>query len=183
MRSLLALLLLIAFPAAAGWVEGSVIGVRDDNSKKPTALYLSTTMQANDGVTVPMCQDGQSGRWCQPAIPSDVWVQVDVTGLGVPVAAKSVFLSGLLIISHGFSQEVCGVWVAFRAPGDDLNPLNYVLQVVEAAVGSGQRSNAAIWAPLKNGKYEVYWHRQGFPGDWPTYCSLSVNMSLQAYIR
>lgn len=153
---------LMAFAAHAGWVEGSVTGVRDDNSKAPIAIFVNT--YTNTGPT------------------EAVWNRLSLASLGVPSDAKGVFLSGILIITHGTTVQTCDLTISFRAPGDTIDAGNYIGQTIEAAVGSGQRSNMSTWAPARNGEIEFYWKRNT-PGQWPTECSYGINLSAQAYVR
>lgn len=182
-----ALLAAVALPVTAGgWVEGSIVGVRDDNAKRPVAVYLEAGIpgRQNYGTAVASCYGVLFGGWCQPAVPVDTWVAVDVTGLGVPADAKSVFLSGMLSITHGTTPEICGIRLAFRAPGDPIT-IDEAVGVSAIAVDTidGTRAPMATWAPLRDGKFEIAWRRQGTPGDWPEYCAVGANLSLQAYLR
>jgi hypothetical protein len=163
MRAFLtALLLLFPASALAGWQEVNVIGVRTDNSKAPTVIFINT----------------YTGTGPAPG----VWHQIDVTALGVPADAKAAFLSGILIISHGTTAQTCDLTVSLRAPGDDLLAGNYIGQTIETAVGGGQRSNMSSWVPLVGGKFEFQWNRNTY-GPWPSECSYGINLSLQAYGR
>lgn len=158
--------LLVTVPASAGWVEGSVIGVRDDNSKHPIALFINT----------------YTGHGMEE-FPPDTWGRLDVTQFGVPEDALAISLSGLLIITHGVNSQICDVHIAFRAPGNDLHPGSYLGQTIEAVITSGQRSNMQTWVPVKDGAIELNWHGAGLPATWPSYCAYGINLSLQAYVR
>lgn len=157
-------LLLLCFPmlAAADWVEGSIAGVRNDNSKAPIAVFVNSYTPAGPGA-------GQ-------------WVSIDTAPMGIPADAKAVFLSGVLIITHGTTQQTCDLQVSLRAPGDQLNAGNYIGQTIEASVGNGMRSNMSSWVPVKNGHFEFWWYRSTY-GQWPSECAYGINLSLQQYIR
>lgn len=164
MKKLLSIITLffVIYAANASWTEGFVTGVRDDNSKVPIALFVNT--YTNYG----------------PA--ESTWNKINITTLGIPADAKSVFLSGILIITHGTTVQTCDITIAFRAPGDELAPGNYIGQTIEAAVGSGQRSNMSTWAPVRNSEIEFYWKRST-QGQWPSECAYGVNLSAQSYLR
>ena len=155
-------LFLMASTANAGWVEGTVQGVRDDNSKSPIAIFVNT--YAGIGVA------------------NGVWTRVKVADWGIPADAKSVFLAGLLIITHGTTAQTCNITITFRAPDNTLTAGNYIGQTIEAATGGGQRSNMATWTPVKNGEIEFLWQR-GTTGQWPTECAYAINLSAQSYVR
>lgn len=147
-----------------GWTEGLVMGVREGDTGL-TVIFLNTHSQP-DGLA------------------PGVWHTLDVAALGVPQDAVAVFLSGLLIISHGWSPETCSLTMAFRAPGSQDLAGNYIFQTIEAAIFGGQRSNAAAWLPVKNGKFEMHW-TQSSPRDkaWPETCAYGVNLRASAYVR
>lgn len=153
---------LVTFTANAGWVEGSVTGIRDDNSKAPIALFINS--YTNTG----------------PA--SGVWHRITLSSMGIPSDAKGVFLSGILIITHGTTTQTCDLTISFRAPGDTLDAGNYIGQTIEAITGSGQRSNMSTWAPARDGEIEFQW-RKNTSGQWPSECAYGINLSAQAYIR
>lgn len=127
-----------------GWAEGSVLAVRDDNSKRPVAIFLNTVSPTNS--------------WVPRSMAKDTWHTIDVSGApwSVPLDAKAVFLAGMLIISHGHSSPTADIWATFRAPGDTLDPTAYQIQAIEAAPSQGQRSTCALWVPVKEGKFEFY---------------------------
>lgn len=155
-------LALVAFAAQAGWVEGSVVGVRDDNSKAPIPIFINS--YTNYG----------------PA--SGMWHRISLESMGIPADAKGVFLSGILIITHGTTTQTCDLTISFRAPGDTIDAGNYIGQTIEAITGSGQRSNMSTWAPARNGEIEFYWKRNT-TGQWPSECSYGINLSAQSYVR
>lgn len=147
------------------WVEGHAIGVSTDNSKRPSVLFTNTIAS-------------------QYHPPANVWYTVDVTRWGVPSDALAVFLSGMLIITHGTREETCNLTLALRAPGSNLDSGNYSGQVIEAHVGGGQRSTFSSWVPVKSGRFEWSWNTSQWTGEnWPAECSYGLNMSLQAYLR
>ncbi len=174
--ALLILAVLLALPASAEWTAGTSaagpvwvtateIGINPANSKGPVALFANSA-------------------YPQYHPPRGVWHQVDVTRWGIPADAKAVLLSGILLITHGYAQQTCDVQMAFRAPGDTLDAGNYILQTIEAAVGSGQRSNAATIVPLRGGRFEWQWRLPSETGaGYPAECAYGFNLSLQAWFR
>lgn len=154
--------LALSLSANAQWVEGSTIGVRADNPKEPMAIFVNSYTGAGP-------KEGQ-------------WHLLSVTDAGIPADAKSVFLSGLLIITHGTNPETCDLNVSFRAPGNDMVYQASIGQTIEAHIGGGQRSNMATWVPVRNGAIEFYWWRNT-AGNWPANCAYGVNLIAQAYLR
>lgn len=173
-----AILLLVALSTsvqAQTWRESSVIGISGDNAKRPIALFVR-----HDGIgTIPA-----------QSIPSGQWVTVDLTNdtrwcvnndcftyqPNLPIDTKAVFLSGLLVITHPGGSVTCDLWANFRAPDSTLPEGSYQMQTIEATAGAGVRSNAAVWVPVKERKFDVYW-------SYTSGCSSLINLSLQAYVR
>ena len=153
------------------------MAVAAGDAKYPTGIFINTTA-------------GVSGN-----PPYGTWNTLDLVNghdpvsgqpFNIPSDVKAVFISGLLIITHGATPEVAGIAITFRAPG---NPLpggdNKLMQTIEAAIGGGQRSNAAVWVPVVNGKVEWYWWvENGLPAfNWPTNSAYGANLSIQGYMR
>lgn len=148
--------------AFAQWTRSTEMYTSQDNSKGPIPVFVNSVAPIGPAA-------GQ-------------WVQVDLKPLGVEANAKSAFLSGLLIITHGSAPQACDLTVSMRAPGSPLAAGNYLGQTVEAHIGGGQRSGFASWVPLVNGVFEFQWNRSTF-GQWPTECAYGINLSLQAWTR
>ena len=153
-----------AHPAEAYEFIGGNIHVRSGNTKDPVIMWANT--------------------YHSPEPEPDMWHEVDVTEYGVPADATAVFLSGLLIITHGTDPAICDMHLTLRAPSDPLEPTNgkYQFQVVEAHVGGGQRTNFDTYVPIEDGKFEFYWSRNTWE-QWPYGCAYGFNVSLQAYVR
>lgn len=177
-RMALAVLMFLATCALA-WNEGVVFGAPSDDAKRPIGLFVrydgiatvpNISIPAGQWVTIDLA-DGPA--WCvrgdcttyQPRLPEDV---------------KAIFLSGLLIITYPSASPVgvCDLWANFRAPGSDLAGGSYQIQTIEASGGGGQRSNAAVWVPVVDRKFEVFWQYTRAP-----LCPSLINLSIQAYIR
>lgn len=115
--------------------------------------------------------------------PNGTWVVADLTRLGVPTDAKGAFVSGTMIISHGSTSESADLHWTFRMPGDTAaDCTKYVSQVTETSVGNGQRSGAAHWVPLVDGKFE-WCVQRATSGTWPTNSSYAINLTLEAWAR
>lgn len=155
-----------ASASTGGWVSGQVY-VRNDNSKYPIAIR-----NYSEEPDHPTGFGDKAGEW----------VDVDVTLLGLPVDTKAVFLSGLLIISHGTTNEDCNLTVTFRAPGNGLESDQYSAQTIEPFVYGGQRSTMSQWVPVIGGRFEYQWNRNTFK-PYPVECSYGINLSLQAFVR
>lgn len=162
MKKLLLIILSIPSLAFAQWQEASTIGVQVGNSKGPVGIYFNS--------------------YAAPQINAGVWHVVDVSEFGVPASAKAVMLSGILIITHGTTEQTCDMTISLRAYSDSLDAGNYMGQVVETKVGSGQRSGFSSWTPVNAGRFEWQW-RRSTQGQWPSQCAYGGNLSLQAYIK
>lgn len=157
----IALSLAALFLTAATWTEGTIIGVPTDNPKRPVVVFANS--YTGEGPSA-----GQ-------------WATIDVSE-HVPQDTKAVFLSGILILTHGTTAETCNLTTTFRAPGSTHPASDYNGQAVEGAIGNGIRSTMSLWAPVVDGKFEFQWNRNT-GGNWPAHCAYGVNLSLQAYAR
>lgn len=146
----------------AQWVEGTTIGVRADNSTRINALFVNS--------------------WSGYGPQAGVWTRISVRDLGIPDDAISIFLTGILVITHGYTPQICDLHLSIRAPGDNMDPGNYIGQAVEVDTKGGQRSNMSSWAPVRDGHIEVHWTRSTY-GQWPAECAYGINLSAQAYLR
>lgn len=162
MRKLLLSFFFLCSPAFAQWVEGTTIGVRADNSTAVNALFVNS--------------------WSGYGPQAGVWSRIAVRDLGVPEDAISVFLTGILVITHGYKPQTCDLHLSIRAPGDNMDPGNYIGQAVEVDVHGGQRSNMSSWAPVRDGHIEVHWTRSTLE-QWPEGCAYGMSLSAQAYLR
>ena len=101
-----------------------------------------------------------------------------------------IFLSGLLIITHGTTPETADMYVGFRAYGDTGTEAGlpasggtwYLGQSVETSVTGGQRSAMATWVPVRDGKFEFRFSK-ATPGTYPIHSSYGVNLTIQAWGR
>lgn len=112
-----------------------------------------------------------------------VWHRVNLKPFGVSADAKSAFLSGILIITHGLTGETADMTITARRPGDNASDCKHLIgQAVESSVGGGIRSGVALWVPLINGEFEWCW-KGTTGGVWPTNSSYGANLSLLAWVR
>lgn len=164
MKKLIALFLFlcVGFANAQTWVSSTQTFTALDNSKAPIAVFVNSYTGAGVG--------------------ANIWQTIDLKPFGVAADAKSAFLSGILIITHGMTIETCDLTVAVRAPGSVFSAGNYIGQTIETQVASGQRSNMSTWVPLVNGSFQFQWNRSTM-GDWPDQCSYGINLSLQAWVK
>jgi hypothetical protein len=169
MRTLLAALLcsVISAPAAAqGWTERGIAGVRTDSAMHPWPPIIWFNTVTPEGA------------------PSDQWNVVDVTQWGVPADAAAVFLSGVMIITHGTTPATCDLTISFRAYGASYPPDGtwYIHQAIEPWVGGGERQTMATFVPVNEGKFEYYW-RRNTTAQYPAGCGYAINLRAQAYLR
>jgi len=112
--------------------------------------------------------------------PENEWTTVDVTGI-IPEGAKAIYLSGLLIITHGTLEQICDLTLAYRDQGET-EDYPYMAQTVEAVVNGGVRTPHSIWIPVHDGKFQIKWRRSTM-GNWPENCAYAINLKLVGYLR
>jgi len=149
----------------SNWIEGSTVGVTKRSPTQANPVIFLNTFTGNG----------------LERFPENTWATVDTAGL-IPPTAKAIFLTGVLIITHGTSMETADLVVHFRADGESYD-YNYNWQTVEASTQNGQRSPMAVWVPLsETGKFQFKW-RRSTAGQYPEHSSYGVNLSLNAYLR
>ena len=156
-------------PLLLDWIVGDEIGVIADTTAKKGEFHnmvVFLNSATGDGVD---------------KYPMNQWATVDLSGY-VPENTKAVFLSGMLIITHGSVAETCDLHTYFRS-GNSVTDTQYVGQTVEAHIGGGQRSNHSVWVPLDDGKFQFKWNSSTYPNTYPTHRSYGVNMRLNAWLR
>lgn len=108
------------------------------------------------------------------------WHTVDLQPWGVDEDAKVAFLSGILIITSGTTNEIADMTIVFRRPGDNYTTCDkYMGQATLSGFG-GQRSGFASWVPVKWGKIE-FCYKVSTPGTWPAHAAYGVNLSIQGW--
>lgn len=174
-KQFFALMFFLFISHAYAWNEATFFGAPSDNAKRPIGVLV----RYDAAGTIPAI-----------SIPPDTWVIIDLANgpswyvngdkttfqPNLPEDTKAIFLSGLLIITHPGGTVTCDLWANFRAPGSSLQSGSYQMQTIEAVAGSGVRSNAAVWVPVVNRRFEFFWH-------YTAGCPSMVNLSLQAYVR
>lgn len=164
------------------WTEGSIVGFPTGGP----ASHMISPIFINTATGSGMTQYPDSG------LPGSdgPWRKVDLSAV-VPEGTKAVFLSGLLIITHGTNPGTADLAVGFRKTGFQLTPNPtgdpdnhaYVLQVCDAFPGGGQRSSAAVWVALdENRCFEFRWQRT-LPGAWPSNPAYGINLRVTSYIK
>ncbi|SRR5229473_3879533 len=145
-----------ASSAAPMWQGGGAVVV----TKHPALTQVVFTSRV----------DSPEARKTVENCPMEQWNDIDMSSL-VPEGAMAVFVQGLLIITHGTTQEICDLVISFRLPGDDTGDPsgNYIGQVVEANLGGGQRSPFASWVPISSTRHLEFWWKTTptTSGYWP----------------
>lgn len=156
------LLALVPVVALAGWVEGTIIGVRDDSAAEPTVFFGRTS--PNGGLA------------------PGVWHDLDVTDWGMPSDTKAVFLQGLLIITGSTTQNLtCNLEVSAKKYGDDSQV--YVCQTAISQQWDGERSACSIWVPVHNSKFRVRYAISPTTDFNNGGCAFAANLKAGAYVR
>lgn len=154
-------------------------------------------MYGPDNVVYIQCQIPQPYGACRP----NVWHRFDLKPLGVAPDAKFAFLSGMLIISHGYVFETSNLTVTFRRPGDNAASCAKYLGQAQATQNmspplltqggdpyivpvDSARSNMATWVPVSNGEIDWCYAYSGAVGLYPHGGSAyAINLSVQAWAR
>jgi hypothetical protein len=150
------------------WQKSTEIYTDKRSSKHPIAIFMNSMNAAN---FIPPNIGGQNQ-----------WHRIDLKPLGVSADAKSAFLCGLLVITHGTNPQEGQVTCSFKSPSSTMHHANYMGQSIESHIGGGQRSNIATWCPLENGEFDFSYNWIG-DGLWSANCSYGINLSLQAWTR
>jgi hypothetical protein len=153
------------------FVEGTITGVITDNNDAAPVIFINSL-------------------YPNYSPPAGQWMTINWAQFGVPADAKAAMVGGILIITHGYSQQTCHETITFAKPGSTINPGNYIFQTLEAAIGSGQRSTAFAVVPITGGQTWWMWRRgdvSEYPANaiqpYPAECGYAVNLSVQGYIR
>lgn len=174
------------------WLAGSAAHAQAPNYQweKVNEFYVTRTpsIQYGAGVSplfISTCSPYTASAGCHTNwyYATNTWHKIDLKPHGVAADAKVAFLTGLMIITHGSTQETADAIIGFRKPGDTSATCGqYIGQVTEAHIGGGQRSGLATWVPLENGEFEFCW-RVSTPGLWPQHSSYGLNLAVQAWGR
>jgi len=170
------------------WTECQTFGAPVDHDHNNVIYVNNGTTFRNPDISIPMGQwttiDLANGsQWLrgQPNLPADV---------------KAICLSGILVTTNT-GTATSNMYAFFRAHGStqpavapglpahwpDSGPSDpstfangtYLMQA-SAAVGGGARSNACVWVPVNDLKFDYFWwhNNQG---------AFAQSLNLQAYVR
>jgi len=115
-----------------------------------------------------------------PEITPGDWHTIDLS-TDLPADTQAVFLSGILIITHGSTPEVCNMYISLREGGGQYGT-DPTGQVVKQSIGDGARQNYFELVPVNDGKIDLLWSRST-EGEWPEHCSYGFNFKLVGYLR
>lgn len=154
-------------PIAGEWFVGQEIGVIPDDVGRQGNTIIFVNSWTGDGLT---------------QFPNDVYGTVDLTGK-IPPDTKGVFVSGILIITHGTTEEICDLHISFRR--DETVPeWTYIGQTIEAQLLGGQRTPMFELLPVKDSKMQIKWSGNTISaGNYPSHCAYGVNFRLAGYVR
>lgn len=149
------------------WIVADEIGLIPDDVGRAGNNVIFLNSYTGDGLAqFPQAQYGTA----------------DFTGI-IPADSKGVFLTGLLIITHGTTAETCDLQVFFRK-NSSTPEWNYIGQTLEASVGDGQRTPMFAFVPVENGKLQMMWKGNTFTaGNYPAHCAYGINYKLTGYVR
>jgi hypothetical protein len=117
-----------------------------------------------------------------PASPEPAcWHELSMAQLGFPASTKAILVAGILIITHGYAEEIGNMTLTFREYGGTRTPGNYQMQVCAPKVGDGPRVPGFCVVPVAEGRCEFWWNRST-KGEWPEHCSYGINLTAQLYV-
>lgn len=119
--------------------------------------------------------------------PPGTWTTCNVSSY-IPLGACAIDARGILIITHGTTQETADVILTFRKDATiDYGP-NYPCQCICAFVGDGQRSGSSVIVPLTaQGTFDWRWDAIAYPSGviptyaYPSYSAYGCNLRIQQY--
>lgn len=143
------------------YLEGSIVGVpKNGPGAQNPVIFINTATGA-----------GQA---------AGEWHTVDLSAI-VPEGTIVVRLDGLLLITHGTTQETANLTVAFR--DDPSWEYGYNMQTIECWVGGGQRTNAGAWVAVgADRKFQFKWTRSS-NGSYPEWSAYGINLCVTAYVK
>ena len=129
---------------------------------------------------------GDSGSLSMDEYTPWQWHRVDISDL-VPDGTIAVFVSGILMITHGdgadtFPQGLCcpgktaDLHLYFGNGNGTVFPGAHGQTC--AAVADGRRSNFSTWVPVVNGRIEFMWTRTT-EEPWPENAAYGWNIAIQ----
>lgn len=117
--------------------------------------------------------------WCGKSYPDNQWITVSVADR-IPPTAKSIYLTGLLIISCGNTPEQPNMTIKFRRKGET-DEYRYTHQTHYCTHPGATRSTLSLWVPLdEHQEFEFKWTRSTF-GQWPNNAAYGIALYLNAW--
>lgn len=117
--------------------------------------------------------------WIKKPYPDNEWITISVADR-VPENAKSIYLTGILIVSSGNSPQVGNMTVSFRRKGETKD---YRHSHQSCICGSPEysRSGVSVWVPLNEDKeFEFKWVRSTF-GSYPDFPAYGMSIFLNGW--
>jgi len=171
------------------WIEnGKIYVTKHSPSQGYRVLWMNTYSQE-----LYPCQDNypfpgdwsEEDRWMErydwmgKSYPTDQWITVSVADR-VPENAKSIYLTGILIMTTGNTWETPYMTIKFRRKGCLLEPKHSHMASIASTPGSA-RSTMSVWVPLnENKEFEFMWTRST-GGQWPTNTAYGISLYLNAF--
>jgi len=132
-----------------------------------------------------------------PPTHASGWEAIDVTGFGVPVTAKAVYLSFLAATTKGLNDGTATVFGFVRAPGAVCcdGPPNYpnypidwnaedgfVSQTANQLARDANRTWSQATVPLVNGKFEFAWGYRKIEGNYPDGDAVGIAVYINGWL-
>ena len=157
-------LLSLMSPVFAEWVSGSVKVYAPSPSDAPMGVFFNSYTGAGAAV--------------------NTWTTVDLSDV-VPDNTIAVYLTGILIITHGTKQETADMHMFFRQDQSYDPKGRYTHQVIEASSRNGQRSTMGVWVALDaNKRFQYKWETgpESIYGQYPAYSAYGANLLVNAVL-
>ena len=174
------------------WIEISKIHVTKKSPSQDSSEHLVMWMNTFSQTIYPVAKNypypgDWSGYdrwmerygWTYRHYPDNEWITVSVSDR-VPESAKTIFLTGIMIVSNGHIAQTGNMTLSFRRKGEEKD-FAYQHQTCICKVPECARSCIAVWVPLNEDKeFEFKWTRSTF-GPWPSHPSYGMSLSLNAW--
>ena len=147
---------------AFNWIEGTKIHIiSPSNNVAPQAVFFNS--------------------YTGVGAMHDVWTNVNLNNV-IPQDAIAIHVIGILLITHGLTNEIADLNICFKNNESSNNCNNYHHQVIEAQIGGGQRSTMSAWIALDNNKSFQYKWKVKKLSQWPEYSAYGANLVIDSYI-
>jgi len=171
------------------WIELNKIHVTKNS---PTQEYRVLWMNTYSQELYPVVENypfpgdwSEEDRWMERygwmghSYPHNEWITVSVADR-VPESAKSIYLTGLLIISCGSQPESPDMTIKFRRKGETKEG-RYTHQAHYCTHPGSVRSPMSLWVPLNEDReFEFKWTRSTY-GQWPTNAAYGIALFMNAW--